>query len=206
MKIYLIRHGQTDWNLQGRIQGSHDIPLNEMGLKQAECLAQGMKNRPVKKIFCSTLKRALTTAKALGTIQNAPIIEKRQLIEVEFGEWEGLTWNEIQKTYPKEYRHWSLRPAESAPPGGENQNEILNRCRQVVKEIINETGGREDVAVVSHGATLAYLLTCMLKPNSLEESIIVENASITTVNYQPLTEDFILLDRNDTAHLTGSLS
>lgn len=205
MKIYLIRHGQTDWNLQGRIQGSHDIPLNGTGLKQADCLAQGMKNRPVKKIFCSTLKRALTTAEVLGTIQNAQIFKKRQLIEVEFGEWEGLTWDEIKKNYPKEYCYWSLHPDESAPPGGERQSEILDRCRQVVKDIINETRGREDVAVVSHGATLAHLLTCMLRPNSLEESIIVENASITTVNYQPLTGDFMLLERNDTAHLTGTL-
>ncbi len=62
MKIYLIRHGQTDWNIQGKIQGSHDIPLNETGRRQAELLAKGMDSRPVLRIFSSTLTRAMETA------------------------------------------------------------------------------------------------------------------------------------------------
>lgn len=204
MRIYLIRHGQTDWNIQGKIQGSHDIPLNGTGLKQAEMLAAGMESRPVKKIFTSTLKRAMATAEALGSRQEAEIIPMPQLIEVEFGKWEGLTWEEIENRYPKEYRHWVSDPAQAAPPGGESQKEIINRCKTALNEIIKQTGGREDIAVVSHGATLAWLVSLMLGPDVEDESMIVENASITTVHYSPLTEIFTVMEKNDTSHMTAS--
>lgn len=201
MKLYLIRHGQTDWNIQGKIQGSHDISLNETGLTQAEMLAESMETKPVKLIFSSTLKRAMSTAEALGRKQGVEIVPMPKLREVEFGKWEGLTWDEIERTYPKEYKHWCLQPAQASPPGGESQKEIMSRCKQALNEIIAKTKGREDVAVVSHGATLAYLVTCMLGPDLSEESIIVENASITTVQYSPLTEIFTVLKSNETSHL-----
>ncbi|WP_330400797.1 histidine phosphatase family protein [Lacrimispora amygdalina] len=201
MNIYLIRHGQTDWNIQGRIQGSHDIPLNETGLMQAQMLAEGMESKPVKKIFSSTLKRALATAEALSSRQQAEIIPMPQLIEMEFGKWEGLTWEEIEEKYPKEYRHWVLNPSEAAPPGGESQDQIIKRCMEVLHIIVEQTGGREDIAVVSHGGILAWLVSVMLGPDVQEESIIVENASITTVHYSPLTEIFTVLERNDTSHI-----
>lgn len=97
MKIYLIRHGQTDWNIQGRIQGSHDIPLNETGRRQAELLAKGMDSRPVSRIFSSTLTRAMETAERISSRQKVEICFMPQLIEVEFGKWEGMTWEEIME-------------------------------------------------------------------------------------------------------------
>ncbi len=204
MRIYLIRHGQTDWNIQGRIQGSHDIPLNETGLMQAKLLAEGMETRPVKKIFSSTLKRGMATAEALAGRQGVEIIPMPQLVEVEFGVWEGLTWKEIEESYPGEYRHWVMDPSHASPPGGESQKEISQRCKTAVNEIIRQTGGREDIAVVSHGATLACLVSVMLGPEEEDESMIVENSSITTVHYSPLTEIFTVLEKNDISHLASS--
>ncbi|MFV0243144.1 MAG: histidine phosphatase family protein [Lacrimispora sphenoides] len=201
MKIYLIRHGQTDWNIQGKIQGSHDIPLNETGRRQAELLAKGMDSRPVLRIFSSTLTRAMETAEKIRSRQKVEICSMPQLIEVEFGKWEGMTWDEIMEAYPEEYKRWALCPDEASPPGGENQDQVLNRCVWAVKEILRITGGREDVAIVSHGATIAYLVSYMMQNHPEVESIIVENASITTVNYSPLTEDFMLLEMNDTSHM-----
>lgn len=201
MKIYLIRHGQTDWNIQGRIQGSHDIPLNEAGQRQATQLAEGMDSRPVSRIFSSTLTRAMETAQKIGSRQNVEIYPMPQLIEVEFGKWEGMTWEEIMEAYPKEYRLWALNPDEVAPPGGETQEQVIRRCVGAINEALRITGGREDIAIVSHGATIAYLVSYMMRDNPEIESIIVENASITTVNYSPLTEDFMLLEMNDTSHI-----
>lgn len=201
MKIYLIRHGQTDWNIQGRIQGSHDIPLNEAGQRQAEQVAKGMDSRRVSRVFSSTLTRAVETAEKIGSRQKAEIYSMPQLIEVEFGKWEGMTWEEIMEAYPKEYRLWALNPDEVAPPGGETQDQVISRCAQAIKEILRITGGREDVAIVSHGATIAYLISYMMRNDPDIESIIVENASITTINYSPLTEDFMLLEMNDTSHI-----
>ncbi|WP_313153046.1 histidine phosphatase family protein [Lacrimispora sp.] len=201
MKIYLIRHGQTDWNIQGRIQGSHDIPLNETGRSQAELLAKGMDSRPVTRIFCSTLTRAMETAERISSRQKVEIYSMPQLIEVEFGKWEGMTWDEIMEAYPKEYKLWTLSPDEASPPGGETQDQVISRCVLAVGEILRITGGREDVAIVSHGATIAYIVSYMMRNHPEVESIIVENASITTVNYSPLTEDFMLFEMNDTSHM-----
>ena len=201
MKIYLIRHGQTDWNIQGRIQGSHDIPLNEAGRRQAELLAKGMDSHPVSRILSSTLTRAMETAQKIGSRQKVEICPMPQLIEVEFGKWEGMTWEEIMEAYPKEYRLWLLNPDEVAPPDGETQDQVISRCVEAIKEILKVTGGREDVAMVSHGATIAYLVSYMVRNDPEVESIIVENASITTANYSPLTEDFMLLEMNDTSHM-----
>lgn len=199
MKLYLIRHGQTDWNVAGKIQGRQDIPLNKTGLEQAELLAEGMKRRPVSKIFSSTLERAVQTASAIGRQQNAEIYLIQELAEVDFGQWEGMTWNEIQRSYPKEYERWCRNPVEVAPPGGENQTDILKRCISAVKAILAES--REDVAIVSHGATLAHIIAFLLRDNMEADEIIVENASITTINYSPLTQDFMLLEMDDTSHL-----
>ena len=85
MKLYLIRHGQTDWNVAGKIQGCHDIPLNETGRKQAQYLAEGMRNRPVTHIYSSPQIRALETARAIAASQGVEVTTLPGLREVEFG-------------------------------------------------------------------------------------------------------------------------
>lgn len=201
MKIYLIRHGQTDWNIEGKIQGRQDISLNQTGRKQAEDLAAGMDTRPVTQIFSSIQKRARETALVLGQRQNVDVRIVSGLEEVDFGQWEGLTWSEIQTQYPREYERWSLNPVEAAPPGGESQLAVWKRCADAVKLILSEAEG--DIAIVSHGATLAHLISYFLQGKSEDFEIIVENASITTMNYSLVTQDFMLLEVNDTRHLSG---
>ena len=129
MKLYLIRHGQTDWNIQGKIQGSHDIPLNDTGRAQAKLVAEGMDSRPVTKIFSSTLMRAVETARMIGDRQHVDIYLVPGLIEVEFGKWEGMTWAEIKEQYPNEYERWFINPVEVAPPGGETQMMVMERVQ-----------------------------------------------------------------------------
>lgn len=204
MKLYLIRHGQTDWNTAGKIQGSTDIPLNETGRRQALALAEGMKDRPVAKIFSSTLGRAVETARAVGESQQVEVELIPGLEEVGFGLWEGMTWQEIQTQYPEEHRRWSINPVEVSPPGGELRLEVYRRCKKALETILDQSKGiKGDIAIVSHGATLAHLISLLMQDDPLEEEIIVSNASITTVNYSPLTGDFVLLDMNDSSHLEG---
>lgn len=202
MKLYLIRHGQTDWNTDGKIQGSTDIPLNETGRIQARWLAEGMRDRPVARIFTSPLMRAADTAAAVGLAQHVEVEQVKGLVEVGFGKWEGKTWKEVQEEYKEEYRRWWLNPVDMGPPGGELQTEIRLRCRQAVDYIMSQASRTEgDVAVVAHGATLAYILEYFMRNHPLHEEIIVDNASITTVEYSPKTDDYVLLDINDTGHL-----
>ncbi|MDO4278879.1 MAG: histidine phosphatase family protein [Lachnoclostridium edouardi] len=202
MKIYLIRHGQTDWNLAGRIQGSHDISLNETGRRQAEYLARGMKKRPVVQIFSSKKKRAMETANAIGASQGVKVIPLDGLEEVEFGLWEGMTWKEIQEKYPEEYKIWQKEPAEITPPGGESRQQVYERVGKAADKIVKRAEG--DVAVVSHGAALAYMLSYMMRKSlGSHEEIIVENVSISTVEYDKDTGMYTLIELNDTSHLPG---
>ena len=200
MKIYLIRHGQTDWNLEGKIQGRHDVSLNKTGLKQAELLAMGMDKRPVVQIFSSRQKRALETAQAVGRRQHVAVTVIDGLEEVEFGEWEGKTWDEISREYPEEFKVWCTEPAEIVPPGGESRPQIYRRIGNALKEILRRSRG--DIAIVSHGAALAYMVSLMLeKELGDHDEIIVKNASISTVEYDRETGKFHMAEANDVSHL-----
>ncbi len=200
MKIYLIRHGQTDWNLEGKIQGRYDVSLNETGSKQAELLAMGMDKRPVVQIFSSRQKRALETAQAVGRRQHVAVTVIDGLEEVEFGEWEGKTWDEISREYPEEFKVWCTEPAEIVPPGGESRPQIYRRIGNALKEILRRSRG--DIAIVSHGAALAYMVSIMLeKELGDHDEIIVKNASISTVEYDRETGKFHMAEANDVSHL-----
>jgi len=199
MKIYLIRHGQTSWNVDGKIQGATDIALNEAGRQQAACLVKGMENRPVVQIFSSPLIRAVETAQAIGDSQHVKVELLEELKEVAFGDWEGMTWSAIREQYPKEYERWCINPVDVAPPGGELQADIRRRCKRVIDWILDQARG--DLAIVAHGAILAYLVEYLMKDSPLDEEIIVKNASITTVEYQAITKDLAMVQMNDVAHL-----
>ena len=203
MKLYLIRHGQTDWNVAGKIQGSTDIPLNDMGRRQAACLARGMEKRPVEKVFTSTLSRAYETGLAIGKSQNVPVERLEGLEEVGYGVWEGMTTEEIQEKYPKELELWYNSPVDVAPPEGESQVQVYDRCGRALETILAKAQG--DVAIVSHGATVVFLLEHLLKDTRKDEDedIIVGNASISTIEYDPETRVFRLARLNDQEHLKG---
>ena len=146
MKLYIIRHGQTDWNVQGRIQGRQDIPLNAAGRSQAQMLAKGMEKRPVTAIYSSP-----------------------QL------------------------------PATVAPPGGETLNQVDARCKKAWERIKGEIKG--DTAVVAHGGTLAHFIVHLLEGRPDAAEIVVGNASITTIEYDPVTGQCSLAGLNDCSHL-----
>ena len=203
MKLYLIRHGQTDWNVAGKIQGSTDIPLNDMGRRQAACLARGMEKRPVEKVFTSTLSRAYETGLAIGKSQNVPVERLEGLEEVGYGVWEGMTMEEIQEQYPKELELWYNSPVDVAPPEGESQVQVYDRCGRALETILAKAQG--DVAIVPHGATVVFLLEHLLKDTRKDEDedIIVGNASISTIEYDPETRVFRLARLNDQEHLKG---
>ena len=199
MNLYLIRHGQTDWNVTGKIQGKTDIPLNETGKRQAACLARGMEKRPVVQIYTSSLKRALETAEIIGRSQNVKVKPMKELEEVGFGHWEGCTNEEIKRQYPREFEMWWDDPLALAPCGGETQEQIRARCRQAMETILSQACG--DLAVVSHGATLAYIIEYLMRDDPMSEGIIVGNSSITTIEFDPLTGKTQMVQQNDSSHL-----
>lgn len=198
MKLYLVRHGQTDWNKLHKIQGHNDIPLNETGKVQALKLALGMDWRPVSYVYSSPLLRAKETAQAIAARQSVPVAILADLKEVNFGRWEGLTFKEINVTDAERYKSWREKPVEVSPPDGENREQIFRRCNHVI-ETLRGTAAN-DIAIVSHGALLAHLIACLI-PDKKESDIIVENSSISTIEYLPSINKFELIDVNDTSHL-----
>lgn len=202
MKLYLIRHGQTDWNVAGMIQGRHDIPLNAIGRLQAGALAQGMGKRPVTAVYSSPQARALETAKVIGESFKLTVEALPQLMEISYGSWEGRTVQDILTTDSELYHAWWNHPVTVSPPGGETLAQVDERCRLAWEHIRSRITG--DVAVVSHGSTLAHLIVHLLKGQPEAREIIVGNASITTIEYCPETGACKLLELNDNSHLQKS--
>lgn len=199
MKLYIIRHGQTDWNIAKKIQGRQDIPLNERGRYQAGCLKKAMENRPVTAVFSSPQIRAMETAKAVASSSGSVVIPVKDLMEINYGFWEGKTEEELLQEDRALYEAWWSHPAETAPPGGESISQVNERCQKAWKEIKPQLTG--DAAIVAHGGLLAHFMEQLLGSESVAASTVAHNASITTIEYEPETESFTLVEFDDYRHL-----
>jgi len=145
MKLYFIRHGQTDWNLRNKIQGSYDSELNMTGIAQAEELSKKISelNYQFCKIYSSKQKRAVKTTQIISEITKVDYIEIDGLEEVKLGEWEGLTWDEVREKFPYEYNEWYKNRRCTKPPKGESYQDMLARVLKVIYRIINEEHGSD---------------------------------------------------------------
>lgn len=199
MKLYIIRHGQTNWNIAKKIQGRQDIPLNERGRYQAGCLKKAMENRPVTAVFSSPQIRAMETAKAVALSSGSAVIPVKDLMEINYGSWEGKTEEELLQEDRALYEAWWSHPAETAPPGGESISQVNERCQKAWKEIKPQLTG--DAAIVAHGGLLAHFMEQLLGSESVAASTVAHNASITTIEYEPETESFTLVEFDDYRHL-----
>lgn len=154
--LILIRHGETDWNVEGRWQGHADVPLNARGLAQAAQIAQALAGTQLDAIYTSDLKRAEGTAEPLARDQNLDIHVDPRLREINQGEWQGLLVSEIQARYADEFRRRRENPLDVAPPGGETALQVRERVLASVQDILNRHPD-QTVALVSHGFALAVI-------------------------------------------------
>lgn len=153
-RLYLVRHGQTDWNVEGRWQGHADIPLNQAGLAQAEKVAGELAREGLQAIYSSDLQRARQTAMILAAHTDLPVILDARLREIHQGEWQGLLVSEIEARYGEAFQRRRNDPYNVAPPGGETVEQVRQRVVQAFEDIIARHPGAR-VAVVSHGFALA---------------------------------------------------
>jgi broad specificity phosphatase PhoE len=158
MRIFLLRHGATDWNLAQRCQGSTDLELNEVGLKQAEAAAINLSREKIDAIYSSHLKRAHQTAAAVSRFHNLTITIEESLRELDHGEIEGLTFAEIQATRPDFLRQWRDRPADADIPGGERLIDVEKRAWDGLGRIVVRHGPEETLVVVSHNFPILSVL------------------------------------------------
>ncbi len=159
MYIYLMRHGQTDWNIVHRMQGRSDIPLNATGLRQARQAAAGMNKLPIDRILTSPLRRTRQTAQAVAAGRGVPVLVEETLIEMGFGDLEG----KLLKDNP-EYQCIFSDPDRYVPLGdGETYQQLDERCRTLLEEIIPPLEENyHDVLMCSHGAFIKGVVRRLL--------------------------------------------
>ena len=155
-RILAIRHGETAWNRDTRIQGHIDIPLNERGLWQARRAAEALRDEPIAAVYSSDLARAHATAQAIAAARGLPVHTHAGLRERHFGRFEGKTWSEIETGWPDEALAWRKRVPDFAPEGGENLLTLRERIANTVHELAARHPG-EQVVMVAHGGVLDVL-------------------------------------------------
>lgn len=203
MSIYFSRHGETDWNIAKRVQGTTDIPLNETGMGQAKLLYENLRKDNVKicRVYSSYQERALTTAQIVGSGFNAPVKVIHGLEEMNLGIFEGHTWEEISEVYPDEHARWETNKRYNRAPEGESYQELLERLFAALDQIIEEAKddldlGR-DILIVTHGAVIMSLLTLKkdLCFNDSYKYISIENAKALRFEMSDLREIERRVDR-----------
>lgn len=183
MILYFIRHGQTDWNVKGKIQGSVDTGLNNNGINQANELSKKLIEQDISitKIYTSRQKRAHKTAQILSQSINVEYYLIDGLEEMNLGEWEGLSWDEVRSNYPVEYSEWYINRRDTRPPKGESYQDMLERVLKAVHRIICEN--QEDIAIVTHSAVI-MTLQCYLTntPFDMMNRFKTGNADIISID------------------------
>ena len=200
-KLLLIRHGQTDWNIEGRWQGHIDIPLNKTGVAQARLLAQRLSSWPVKALYSSDLSRAARTAQILGSQLNLQPLYLNALRERDGGLLQGMTTGEMQEKLPGELQ--LLRETGMAPSVNESNLDVAERVQEAFEMIISKHEGQM-VAVVGHGGALATVVAFFLGFPLGERARLSlrANTGLSIVEIGNRGPTITLL--NDVSHLAGT--
>lgn len=152
-RILLVRHGATDWNVAKRAQGQADIDLNAAGRRQAREAAAELAGFQIGAVYASDMKRALDTARVIAEPRGLEVVVDKSFREIDQGEWEGLTTEEIRTRWPELWgpaRHYEARP------GGESPGQVRERALEGLRRVVRAHPGA-DVVVVSHGGTIRWL-------------------------------------------------
>lgn len=154
--LILIRHGETQWNVEGRYQGQSDPPLNRRGFEQALRLSEKLRGAGLDLLYSSTLKRALQTGNVLADRLNIPLHTDPRLREINLGRWEGLLHDEICEAYPETIRQWETDPWAVTPPGGEGLARVKKRVLTATGDILSRHEG-QCIGLVAHLLPLVML-------------------------------------------------
>ncbi len=198
-KFILVRHGQTEWNIEGRFQGQSDVALSEEGIRQAGELALHFPADAVDAVYSSDLIRARRTAEAIAERFNLQVQTRKDLRELNFGDWEGLTYDEIVRGWPDALENFLQHPDILEVPHGETFPQVQERVMSVINEILSEQEGRT-VVLTAHGGILRTLLATVLHmPLQYLWSIRQFNTAVSIIRYDEGNWTIELM--NSTAHL-----
>jgi len=201
--FYIVRHGQTNWNILGKTQGHGNSDLTEKGTEQANELAVSLaKNYKIDYIFSSDLGRAVQTANILGESLGIKVCETPYLREMGFGKWEGLLIDEIKSNYADIYRSWRNEPHLVEIPEGETLHIIKDRVDNFINEL-NKKYDNKNILLVTHSVTVRVMLLSFL--NSSMENIYrikQDNTALNIVEYRDYGP--VVIKMNDTTHIKNN--
>jgi phosphoserine phosphatase len=201
-KLIIIRHAESHYNLQNRIQGHHDSALTKLGLRQSHLLAKRLKNFSIDKVYTSDLGRAVATTLEITRYLKVKITRDPLLREIHLGDWEGRTPAEVDELYDKGYQKWLKKPSVCIIPKGERLAHFKKRISDRVRSIARANRGKT-VLIVTHGGAITALLTEWLKADfdRLLLNLHLENTGMTLAEE---TDKRVRLHAiNDTSHLSS---
>jgi probable phosphoglycerate mutase len=203
-RLIVLRHGQTAWNAEMRIQGHTDIPLDDTGRWQAQQVAQALAGEPLAAVYSSDLQRALATAQALAAASGVPLTSDARLRERCFGIFEGHTYADVDRLWPLEAARWRRRVPGSVPEGAEALESFHARSVDTVCELALAHPGQQ-IAIVAHGGVLDCLYraavgVALAAPRTWQ----LGNASINRLLFNG--ERLSLVGWSDEAHLAQPLA
>ena len=198
-KIIVVRHGQTKWNLGQVFRGTADVPLNETGKKQAGGLAKALRDYKISTVYSSPLSRATETAEAVAKKHGLEIKISSLLLDINYGQWQGVSHQEVEKKWPEIYKLWYQAPHKVKFPEGESLDDVRKKVKKFLEKIVSEHQG-ETIAAASHRVAIKILLCAALGiDNSHFWQLKQNTASFSILEYEKGV--FSLACLNETCHL-----
>ena len=182
MLLYCIRHGQTVYNAQGRVQGQTDVSLSDMGLAQSEAVTEALADEPIGAVYSSPLQRALQTAQPLADRLGLAVQTDPRLMEINLGDFQGQFRTELDRKYPEVFARWKSGDPDFSFPGGESRRSLMARALAAFDAI--RWTHHSHVAVVTHGALLLAVIRTFLHVAPEIRMPPLENASISVLSSQ----------------------
>ncbi len=185
MRLIIIRHGESEWNRIGRYQGQADAPLSELGLRQADALANRLRDEPLTAIYTSPLQRAAHTCESVARFHpDLAIAREPALLEIDHGDWQGLLASEVRDRYGDGLREWRQHPTRSQFPGGESFSNILKRVLDFKELLLREHNDSANILVSTHDVVVKILVADALGMDMDRiNRIWVTNASVSAIEY-----------------------
>ncbi|MBM3943216.1 MAG: histidine phosphatase family protein [SAR202 cluster bacterium] len=199
--IYIVRHGETEWNASGRIQGHTDVTLSEKGRRQAQILGRRLAQVPFHAAYASDLRRASETAKIILGERAVSLETTAQLREYQKGVFEGLTNDEIERRYPEQFAASVINDLDFAPTGGESIRQTTARLAEFVGQV-RQRHLEGNVLLVGHGGSLRSAVVALLElPLEANWKFVMGNCALSIV--ETYSDNAVLRLYNDTSHLQG---
>ncbi|HHV38686.1 MAG TPA: histidine phosphatase family protein, partial [Tepidimicrobium sp.] len=200
-KLFLVRHGESEWNVLKRIQGQQNVALTDRGKLQARLIAKRLLNENIDSIYSSDLDRAYNTAVIIGNMLKIDVNPMPGLREIDFGKWEGISYDNISDIDSKEIILWRKAPEKLKVDGAETLEELQLRAMSEIYRIM-DTEKKHNVLIVSHSATLKTIILGLLDMKlSNFKNITLDNVGLTIIEFRDYNRVLKLL--NDTNHLKG---